>query len=337
MAKRFELTGVTGADCLRLADAPSATLGARQVRIRVRATSLNYRDLMIANGALPGVKLPVVPLSDGAGEIIEVGAEVKRVKTGDRVMGIFMPNWIDGRPTVEKRRVSLGGPVDGMLAEEVVLDAEAVTPIPAHLSYEEAATLPCAAVTAWSALFEAGGLRAGDTALFLGTGGVSIFGMQLAQAAGARAIVTSSSDAKLERAKALGAWATINYKTDPDWGKTARGLTGGDGVDHVLEIGGAGTLAGTLNAVRLGGHVALIGARSGDSGEMNRGMVQGKNLRVTGIGVGSRAMFEAMNRLIVNAGIKPVIDKVYDFADSLDAYRDFAKAGHFGKVVIRIP
>jgi NADPH:quinone reductase-like Zn-dependent oxidoreductase len=322
-------------DSLTVAERPEPAAGPGQVLIRVRACSLNYRDLLIMKGLYnKKLPLPLVPLSDGAGEVAAVGDGVARVKVGDRVAGCFMPAWIDGEPTEAKARSALGGGGIGMLAEYVVLPAEGVVPVPDHLSAEEAATLPCAAVTAWHALVTEGGVKAGDVVLTQGTGGVSLFALQFAKLLGARVIATSSSDAKLERVRQLGASDGINYKTTPEWGARARELTG-SGVDHVVEVGGAGTMPESMRAVRMGGRISLIGVLSG-AGQFNPTPVLMKNLRVQGIFVGSREMFEAMNRAIALHQLRPVIDRVFPMSDIRAALRHLESGAHFGKVVIRV-
>lgn len=335
--KRYEIVSATGFDGLKLTERPTPRPGPRQIVVRVRAASLNYRDIMIVSGGyMRGLPFPIVPLSDGAGEIAEIGAEVTRLKAGDRVAGIFFQRWLAGPVKPDIQEAALGGTADGMLTEYALLDAEGVVRIPDHLSYAEAATLPCAALTAWHGLIEAGGLKAGDTVLLLGTGGVSVFGLQLARLAGAATVIISSSEEKLERARALGAGETINYRRNPDWQNRVGEVTGGRGVDHVLEVVGAATMARSLAALRVGGHVAIIGARAGQAGEIDRQLVLRKGLRITGINVGSRAMFEAMNRAITANRLHPAIHRTYPFTEAIAAYRDFAAASHFGKVVITL-
>ena len=335
--KCVEIATTTGPDGLRLAERPMPTVGPRQVLVRVHAASINYRDAMILSGGhARGVDLPRIPLSDGAGEIIEVGSEVTRVKKGDRVCGSFFQRWIDGPVFPEMQNHALGGTAEGMLTEYALLEGDGVVTFPDHLSYAEAATLPCAGLTAWHGLIEAGGLRAGETALLLGTGGVSVFGLQFARAAGANAIITSSSDAKLERAKALGATGTVNYATNPKWAETVVSLTGGRGVDAILDVAGGDSTRGALTAVRHGGFIGIIGGRSGPGGEMDRSFILRKGINVRGINVGSRAMFEAMNRAIATAKLKPQIYKTFAMADSVAAYKDFLTGKQFGKVVITI-
>jgi NADPH:quinone reductase-like Zn-dependent oxidoreductase len=327
-----------GIDTLAIVDRPMPKPLYRQVLVRVAACSLNYRDLGIARGTY---RLPVrdnlIPLSDGAGEVVEIGAGVTRVKASDKVAGSFFQRWPGGEMNPQETAASaLGGSIDGMLAEYVVLEEEGVVKLPSHLSLEEGATLPCAAVTAWSAIVHHAKLIAGNTVLLQGTGGVSVFGLQLAHAMGITAVVTSSSDDKLARAKALGAGFGINYKTTPDWDKAARDFTEGRGVDHVLEVGGAATLARSFAAIRVGGKISIIGSVSGGATELNPGLIFSKRANVQGIYVGSTEMFEQMNAAIAANKIKPAIDRVFGFDEAKAAYNHLAAAGHFGKVVIRI-
>jgi len=332
--KSWIIDGGFGLDRLRLVDRAEAQPAHGQIVVRVRAISLNYRDLLVTKGLYnPKMPLPRIPCSDGAGEVVAVGAGVTRVKVGDRVAAIFMQKWLAGGISEAVARSTLGGDLDGMIAEQVVLSEEGVMPIPDHLSYEEAATLPCAAVTAWNALIE-GGLKAGDTVLVMGTGGVSTFALQFAKIAGARVFVTSSSDAKLQRALSLGAAAGVNYKSNPDWDKWCRSQTGG-GVDHIVEVGGAGTLEKSIGAVRTGGHIALIGVLSGGSG-INPTPLLMKSVRLRGIFVGSRSMFEEMNRAIAANQLKPVIDRVFKFAEFPQALQHMESGSHFGKIVVSV-
>ena len=319
-----------GLENLRSVELPEPVAGTGEAVVRVRACSLNYRDLMVAKGGYGrAVKAPLTPLSDGAGEVLSVGSGVTRVKAGDRVCGIFMQRWIEGGPNDEKAASALGGAVDGMLAEQVCLNAEGLVLAPPHLSFEEAATLPCAAVTAWNSLFRSGGLKAGESVLVLGTGGVSIFALQFARMAGAKVIATSGSDAKIARLREMGAHETINYKTNREWDKAARG------VDHVVEVGGAGTLPLSIRAVRRGGHIALIGVLSGQ-GEMDPRPMLMKAIRMQGIYVGSREMFEEMNRAIALAEMRPVVDRVFEFDEAPEALRYLETGAHFGKVCVRV-
>ena len=326
-----------GVEGLARATRASAALGPRDVRVRMRAVALNYRDLMVARGdsGVPG--LDIVPASDGAGEVVETGADVTRFRVGDRVIGAFFPDWHEGGPEPAKVARALGGSADGVLAEEVVMDENAWAAMPAHLDFVEAATIPCAAVTAWHALFGLDPLKPGDSVLLLGTGGVSTWALQLAKAAGLRVVITSSDDAKLDRAAALGADATINYRRTPEWQDEALRLTGGRGVDRVLDIGGPDTLPRSIAAVRSGGTIAVIGRLTGTSGvTIDPAALFGGSKRLAGVLVGSRAMTEDVVRFVELARIRPVIDKLFDFADARDAYAYLGGAQHFGKVVIRL-
>jgi NADPH:quinone reductase-like Zn-dependent oxidoreductase len=334
--KAWRFSGGFGLENLRIEDVPEPVPGPGEAVVRVRACSLNYRDLVVMKGGYgSNVKPPLIPLSDGAGEVISIGPAATRVKAGDRVAGIFMQRWIEGPVDDFKGNSALGGAVNGMLSEQVLLSAEGLVHIPAHLSFEEAATLPCAGVTAWNALFRSGGLKSGETVLLLGTGGVSVFALQLAKMAGARVIITSGSDAKLERARRMGADEAINYKTTPEWDKSVRQLTNGNGVDHVIEVGGAGTLPLSIKSVRRAGHVALIGVLSG-AGQFDPRLVLMKSIRLQGIYVGSREMFEEMNRAISLTGLRPVIDRVFGFGEFHDALRHMETGAHFGKICIGV-
>jgi NADPH:quinone reductase-like Zn-dependent oxidoreductase len=331
--KAYLLKGF-GIEGLSFDDVPDPAPGPGQVLIKMRAWSLNYRDLLVVRGVYsPKLKFPFQILSDGVGEVTAVGAGVTRVKPGDRVAGTFMQGWWEGEPSLEKAATALGGAISGVAAQYVVLDSEGVVIVPSHLSDEEAATLPCAAVTAWHALAASGHLAAGETILVQGTGGVSIFALQFAQMFGARVIATSSSDKKLERVLKLGASDGINYKTTAEWGRKSRELTGRVGVDHVVEVGGAGTLAQSLEAVRIGGRISLIGVLTG--GTVNPVPILMKNITVQGIYVGSREMFEAMNNAIALNGMKPAIDRVFPFSELPDALRHMESGAHFGKIVLK--
>jgi len=329
--------GAQSLDSLKMVERDTPAPGPGEVQIRVHACSLNYRDQAIVKGQYFGGAVPddIVPLSDGAGEVSAVGAGVTRFKVGDRVAGIFFQNWVDGPPNPQAGPALGAHPAPGMLAEYVVLPEQGVVPIARSLSYEEAATLPCAGVTAWNALME--GPRPtipGSRVLILGTGGVSLLALQIARAAGAEVIATSSSDEKLERVKALGALHGINYRTVGDWGAEVVRATG-RGVDHVVEVGGVGTLAQSMQAVGFAGEVALIGVltREGDT-TPHALMMKGASLR--GIFVGSRVMAERLNAAVDANGIKPVIDKVFPFEEAAEAYQYQSSAALFGKVVIRV-
>jgi NADPH:quinone reductase-like Zn-dependent oxidoreductase len=333
--KAYEITGA-GIDTLKIAERPVPKPGPHQALVRVHATSLNYRDLVTAkNAAALQVKLPRIPLSDGAGEVVDVGPGVDRVKTGDRVAAAFFQEWLSGPPRPSHSRSALGGAIDGMLAEHVLLHEDGLVHIPRYMSYEDAASLPCAAVTSWNALVTEGRLRSGDSVLVMGTGGVSIFALQFARMHGARVIATSSSDAKLKHLTELGASDVINYKTTPEWDKRVLEITGGAGVDHVVEVGGMGTLEKSLRAVRVGGRVSLIGILAGGSG-INPMPVLFKSVTLHGIYVGSRDMFDEMNQAMEVNRLRPVIDRTFSFDQAREAYRHLESGAHFGKVCISI-
>ncbi|MCE9579239.1 MAG: NAD(P)-dependent alcohol dehydrogenase [Deltaproteobacteria bacterium] len=331
--KAFELRPGHPDDALTLVTRPSPALGPADVRVRVRAVSLNYRDLAILRGAASRTA-PVVPLSDGAGEVVEVGAAVTRWRVGDRVTASFFPTWHHGELSEAAHAQALGGSRDGMLAEEVVLPEAAWVRIPAHLSFEQAATLPCAGVTAYQALFEATHLTPGDTVLVQGSGGVSIFALQLARAAGARVVATSKSAAKAERLRALGASDVIDYRAVPAWGAAVRELTGG--VDVAVEVGGAGTFDQSVQALRFGGTMSLIGVLTGARGEVDLHAMFRKRLKVAGVYVGSVEMAEHFARILAHTSIEPIIDQVFEFADARAAYARLATGEHFGKLVVRV-
>jgi len=325
-----------GLEKLKPAERPTPQPGPGDVLVKLHAVSLNFRDLLVVQGKYnPRMKLPRVPISDGAGEVTAVGEGVTAWKPGDRVVVPFMPAWEKGPLSATASASALGGDVDGLLREFAIIPAEALLPIPPHLGFEQAATLPCAGVTAWNGLFDSGLLRRGQTVLLQGTGGVSLFGLQFAKAAGATTILTSSSDTKLDRARALGADHTINYKTEPAWDKRVLEITGGRGVDLTLEVGGAGTLSKTCRATAFSGHVSLIGVLAGIAGEVQIGHILHKALTVRGIYVGSREMFAAMNAAIIKHRLEPVIDRVFAFSDSLEAFHHLETGQHFGKIVIR--
>lgn len=325
-----------GIDELVLVEREKPTPQVNEVLVKFHAASLNYRDLMMVKGLYnPRLKMPLVPFSDGAGEVVKVGESVTRFKVGDRVCPIFMQSWVDGEIEFKKARTALGGDLDGCLREFGAFDENALVLIPQHLSYEEASTLPCAAVTAWNALAVSGKVKSGDFVLLQGTGGVSLFALQFAKIFGAKTIITSSSDEKLERARQLGADFLINYKTEQDWDKKVLEITEKRGVDHVVEVGGAGTMQKSLNAVKMGGHIAFIGVVAG-KGDFNLLQVFMKSIRLQGIFVGSREMFEAMNDCIAENNLKPVVDKVFEFSDAKVALRTMESAAHFGKIVVKV-
>ena len=333
--KAFEIQEF-GIDKLVLVEREKPKPKENEVLVRFHAASLNYRDLMMVKGWYdPKLKMPLVPFSDGAGEVVEVGKSVTKWKVGDRVMPIFMQGWIDGEVSSKKSKTALGGDLDGCLREFGAFDENGLVEIPGHLSYEEAATLPCAAVTAWNALKISGDVKTGETVLLLGTGGVSIFALQFAKHLGAETIITSSSDEKLGQADILGANHLINYKENQEWDDAVSVFTAKCGVDHVIEVGGAGTLGKSLNSVKMGGHIAVIGVLA-NQGEFNPISILMKAVRLQGIFVGSREMFEVMNGFITEHLIKPVVDKVFDFEDAREALKYMESGAHFGKIVIKI-
>ncbi len=333
--KRYQIVSAAGLpESLVLQDFDPPPLKSHQVRIAVRACSLNYRDFMITKGGYPrNDTRPITPLSDGAGELIEIGSEVEHWQIGDRVMVNFLRDWISGPVDETALRSGLGGGIDGMLAETVAIDAAALVRIPGHLDYRQACTLPCAAVTAYNAL-AAAGTTAGDVVLMLGTGGVSIFALQLSKALGARTIITSSSDKKLHQAKQLGADDTVNYRTHPEWQDEVRGLTNNRGVDHVIEVGGTATLGRSLQATRVGGTVSLIGVLGKGEPNMTQALMNAQTVR--GIYVGSVELFQRMNRILELHKIQPVIDKVFPFGEAHAAYEYLQSQQHVGKVVIEV-
>jgi NADPH:quinone reductase-like Zn-dependent oxidoreductase len=335
----WELRG-DGLDTLTLAEREPPRAGPGQVRVRMRAASLNYRDLLVAGGTYARggpPKRPLVPLSDGAGEVVELGPGVTQLRVGDRVMGSFFRRWFDGPFSPELAASALGGgATDGVLAEEVVLEADGAIRFPVHLSFEEAATLPCAGVTTWVGLFALGRLVPGEWVLAMGTGGVSIFALQFAKAAGAKVVLTSSDDAKLARGKALGADATINYRKTPAWDEAARAVTGGRGVDHILEVGGAATLPLSLRAVRPGGHVTLTGLLCGARGELEAAARLAPGVRVDSVFVGSARHLGMLADDVARDRLRPVIDRVFPFEGAREAYAHLESGAHFGKVVISI-
>jgi NADPH:quinone reductase-like Zn-dependent oxidoreductase len=333
--KAFEIQEF-GIDKLAFVDREQPVPGAGQALVRMTAASLNYRDYRMVEGSYnPRLKRPMVPLSDGVGVVEEVGSGVTRVKKGDRVAACFFQKWIEGPPSKEKGNSALGGAIDGVAREYAVFSEEGLVQTPAFLSDEAAATLPCAGVTAWHALFEHAKAAPGDTVLLQGTGGLSIFALQFSVLAGLRTIITSSSDEKLTRARELGAHHTINYKTAPNWDDAARKLTGGEGVGHVVEVGGSDTLARTVKAVRQYGAISVIGVLGGSDAVLTPVPVLMNSLRIQGIFVGSRSMFEQMNRAIEFHKIKPVVDKTFAWTDLKEALRHMESQRHFGKICLK--
>ncbi len=328
------LESAYGIDNLKVIEKPDPTPGPGQIVVDITAATLNYRDL--ATVMAPSGRTPFVPCSDGAGVVSAVGDGVTRVKVGDHVAPLFFQNWFAGDPTPQGLGAALGGTLDGVLQQKVLLSEQGVTRVPAGYSDEEAATLPCAALTAWRGLVIEGKVKSGDVVVVQGTGGVSIFALQFAKAAGAIVIATSSSDEKLERAKALGADHLINYRSTPDWAKEVRRNTDGRGADHVIEVGGAGTFEQSLRAIRLGGKIAVIGILGGFVKDLNVATIFASNAYIHGVTVGSREHFESMTRAIEANGIKPVIDKRFSLDQSRDAFESMKAGAHFGKIVLRL-
>jgi NADPH:quinone reductase-like Zn-dependent oxidoreductase len=322
---------------LKFAEAPVRQPAAGEVLVKMHAASLNRRDIYVMKGQYP---MPprdvVVPLSDGAGEVVALGSGAKRFRTGDRVMPIFFPKWIEGRPTGDATQLSLGGCFVGVLTVYFTFSVQSLVAVPAVLSFDEAATLPCAGLTAYNGLITRGQMKSGDYVLLEGTGGVSIFGLQFALASRAKPLIISSSDEKLARAKSMGAVGGVNYKTHATWEKNVREITNGAGVQQVLEVGGKDTLPHALASLGPGAHIALIGGLGGFGGEVPAMALMGGNATVSGIYVGSRENFEAMTAFIAQHRMKPVIDKVFDFEDAEAAYQLMEKGNFFGKIVIRL-
>ncbi len=340
-ALRLNAFGLDNPVNLALEPTELPALGPADVHVRFHAASLNYRDLMIALGHYnPRMHLPRILGSDAAGEVVAVGSAVTLFHPGDCVCSLFFQDWLDGEIQPLTGKSALGGAIDGVFATERILPETGLIQTPAHLSFEEAATLPCAALTAWNALVEQGHIRAGQTVLVQGTGGVSLFALQIARMHGATVILTSSSDDKLDRARQLGVTHTINYKSTPDWDKTAKELTADTGVDHVVEVGGQGTIAKSLSAVRPAGHVHVIGVLSGTGPEAAPGVdvrsILTRSVHINGIYVGSRAMFERMNAAISANRLKPVLDRVFPFTQARAAFEHMQHGSHFGKIVLSL-
>jgi NADPH:quinone reductase-like Zn-dependent oxidoreductase len=335
--KVFQIQDDWSFDHLKLATRPDPRPGPGQVLLRMKAASLNYRDLVVplrGYGSHTG-NLPLIPISDGAGEVIETGAGVTRVKAGDRVCPLFTQAWISGEPTPERLSKSLGGPLDGTMAEYMVLPEGGVVKFPDHLSWEEAAALPCAALTAWSAVVTHDDLGPGSRVLVQGTGGVALFALQFAKLLGAHVTVISSSDDKIAKVKALGADATINYKTTPEWYRATREITGNAGYDHILELGGEKTLEQSLRCIRPGGTLSMIGVLSGSKLNAPLGLVVTRQVRLQGVTVGNRDGFEAMMRAIGQHKLKPVLDRTFAFEQLKEAMAYLRSGAHFGKVLIQ--
>lgn len=323
---------------IRLTELPEPTPGSSEVLVRMKAASLNYRDLVVPQrgyGHKTGT-LPLIPISDGTGEVVAVGDRVTRVQLGDRVCPLCMQNWIAGPPNQKRLSGSLGGPLDGVMAEFRVFPEDGVSRIPEQLSDLEAATLPCAALTAWSAIVTEGRITAGDTVLVQGTGGVALFALQFARLCGARVFVISGSDVKLERARKLGADAGLNYNTQPEWYRTVREWSGSEGVDHIVELGGPATLPQSLRAIRPGGTLSMIGVLSGPTVEAQLGLIVTRQVRLQGITVGSRDGFEAMTRAIAQHALRPILDRTFGFEELRPAFDHLASGTHFGKITLSL-
>ncbi len=333
--RALQLIGGVGLDNLKVVELPDPVPGPDEVLVRMRAVSLNYRDLLMLEGMYGrATPLPLTPFSDGCGVVEAVGSAVTRFSPGDRVSTLFFQKWLSGKPTYESQMSALGVPVPGAGRELATFHEDGLSRVPDFLTDQQVSTLACAALTAWRAMFEDARLQPGDWVVLQGTGGVSIFGLQFAKAAGYRTIITSSSDAKLERARMLGADHLINYKSTPEWGRAAREITGGRGVDFVMEVGGGGTLTESLRSIALMGHIAIIGVLGGAAEPLQMGAMIASGARLQGVSVGSRAMFEAMCRAIETHRISPVVDKIYDFIDAKDALLAMRANAHFGKIVL---
>jgi NADPH:quinone reductase-like Zn-dependent oxidoreductase len=327
-----------GLDAIQVVEKPDPTPGPGQVLVRMKAVSLNYRDLLMVNGMYgraPSQTTDVItPFSDGCGYVEAVGEGVTRFKEGDRVATLFFQGWISGPPSLEKVVTALGFPIPGAGSELQTFSEHGLSKVPEFLSDNEVATLPCAALTAWRGLFHDARLEPGDTVVLQGTGGVSIFGLQFAHAAGLRTLITSSSDAKLERARELGADHVVNYKTTPSWSGPVREATSGRGADFIMEVGGGGTIQESMRAIKIGGHIAIIGVVAGAGDPFNPAALIGNSAKLQGLSVGSRDMFESMCRMMDLRKIFPVVDKVFPFTEAKAAFSAMAAGEHFGKIVL---
>jgi NADPH:quinone reductase-like Zn-dependent oxidoreductase len=336
--RALQVTEPWGLDQLKLVEMPDPSPGYGEVLVRMHAASLNYRDYLMVGGIYgrgASTGGAVIPFSDGCGVVEAVGEGVTRFKVGDRVATLFFQGWISGPPTLEKLSTALGWPIPGAGRELGVFSQEGLSHVPEFLTDDEVATLPCAALTAWRALFEDARPQPGDTVVLQGTGGVSVFGLQFAHAAGLRTIITSSSDAKLKRATDLGADVGVNYRQEPEWAKPVRAATGGLGADVILEVGGGGTIEQSMKAVRIGGHIAIIGVVAGAGKPFNPTSLIGNSAKLQGLSVGSREMFEAMCQAIDQHRIRPVVDKVFPWTEARAALEAMAGGEHFGKIVLR--
>jgi NADPH:quinone reductase-like Zn-dependent oxidoreductase len=337
LMKVFQIQDDWSMDHLKIAERDQPEPGPGEVLLQMKAASINYRDLVVplrGYGDFTGT-LPLIPISDGVGKVVGIGAGVTRVASGDRACPMFMQKWIAGEPDLAKITATLGGPIDGVMQEYMVVNEAGLAKAPEYLTAEEAATLPCAALTAWSALITEGNVKAGDTVLVQGTGGVSLFALQFAKLLGAKVIILSSSDDKLKRAAALGADEGINYTNVPEWSRAVKKLTGGQGVDHIVEVGGEQTLPQSLRAIQPGGTISMIGVLSGANMGVSLGLIVTRKVRLQGITVGHRDAFEAMTRALAQHQVKPVIDRVLAFEELKEAMAYLQKGKHFGKICIR--
>jgi NADPH:quinone reductase-like Zn-dependent oxidoreductase len=335
--KVFQLQDDWSVENLVISERREPQVGPGQIKLRMKAASLNYRDMLVMQrgyGALTG-SLPLIPISDGVGEVVEIGEGVTRVEKGNRVCPMIHPHWICGPPTKKRLGDLLGGPQDGVMAEFMVVNEKSVVRIPSYLTNEEAATLPCAALTAWTAIVAEAKIHAGDTVLVQGTGGVALFSLQIAKLIGAKVIIISSSDEKLEKSYQMGADEGINYRKKPEWGKIARDLAGGEGVDHIVELGGNQTLPQSLRAIRPGGSISLIGVLSGGNMDVRLGLIVTRYVRLQGITVGNRDGFEKMSRAFDQQKLKPVVDRIFSFDQLREALDYLGSGSHFGKICIR--
>ena len=334
--RALEVAPPWGLDALQVVERPDPTPGPGQVLVRMKAVSLNYRDFLMVHGMYGRASATdtITPFSDGCGVVEAVGEGVTRVAVGDRVATMFFQGWISGPPTVEKLVTSLGHPIPGAGRELAVFSQEGLSKVPDFLTDEEVSTLPCAGLTAWRALFEDARLQPGDTVVLQGTGGVSIFGLQFARAAGFQTVITSSSNEKLARAADMGATRGVNYKVQPEWSKAVREETGGRGADFIMEVGGGGTIEQSLQAIKIGGHIAIIGVVGGFGSGVNPAVLIGNSARLQGLSVGSREMFEAMCKALTLHGIHPVVDKVFPWTEARAAFGAMQGGEHFGKIVL---
>ena len=334
--KAYQIRDEWSLEHIELVEIPKPSPGPGEVLVEMKASSLNYRDMVVANrgyGSKTG-NLPLIPVSDGVGIVRELGDGVSRVAIGDRICPLFMQGWISGPPNRERLSATLGGPIDGVMAEFRCFPQDSVSKVPEELTDLEASTLPCAALTAWSALIEEGKLQPGESVLIQGTGGVSLFALQFAKICGARCILISGSNEKMKRAQELGADEVLNYQDLPEWGKRVRDFSGGEGVDHIVEVGGPETLPQSLRAIRPGGTISMIGVLSGSEMKAQLGLIVTRQIRLQGITVGHRDGFEAMASAINASGMKPIVDQVYPFTSLPEAMHSLSEAKHFGKICL---